>query len=460
VQRKILVPLIVACALFMEQMDSTVISTSLPMIAHDLHEDPLALKLALTSYLVSLAVFIPLSGWMADRFGARTIFRCAIGVFMAGSILCGLSGSLEGFVAARFFQGIGGAMMVPVGRIVILRSVAKSELVQALSYLTMPALLGPVIGPPLGGLITTYLHWRWIFFINIPISIVGIVLATRHIENLREQSVPRLDIVGFVLSAAGLSLLMLGLSTAGRHMVSGTVSALCVLVGLACVLGYWAHARRTPQPLLDLKLFRVRTFRTGVLGGSLFRIGIGSVPFLLPMMLQLGFGLTPFRSGLLTCASAAGALFMKTIARKILKAFGFRPVLSVNVVLSCASIAVMGLFTASTPHPVVLAVLLAGGCFRSLQFTSLNAISYADIRNEDISQATSIASVVQQLAVGMGVTVGAFLLQISNAVQGHAQIVAADFGPAFALIALIGVISIRSSLSLPRDAGEEIAGRR
>jgi MFS family permease len=381
-------------------------------------------------------------------------------VFMAGSILCGLSGSLEGFVAARFFQGIGGAMMVPVGRIVILRSVAKSELVQALSYLTMPALLGPVIGPPLGGLITTYLHWRWIFFINIPISIVGIVLATRHIENLREQSVPRLDIVGFVLSAAGLSLLMLGLSTAGRHMVSGTVSALCVLVGLACVLGYWAHARRTPQPLLDLKLFRVRTFRTGVLGGSLFRIGIGSVPFLLPMMLQLGFGLTPFRSGLLTCASAAGALFMKTIARKILKAFGFRPVLSVNVVLSCASIAVMGLFTASTPHPVVLAVLLAGGCFRSLQFTSLNAISYADIRNEDISQATSIASVVQQLAVGMGVTVGAFLLQISNAVQGHAQIVAADFGPAFALIALIGVISIRSSLSLPRDAGEEIAGRR
>ncbi|MEJ0003314.1 MAG: MFS transporter [Pararobbsia sp.] len=457
--RTLLIPLIVACALFMEQMDSTVIATSLPMIATDLGESPIALKLALTSYLVSLAVFIPVSGWMADRFGARTVFRAAIAVFMGGSILCGLSSSLASFVAARFLQGMGGAMMVPVGRMVILRSVSKTELVQALNYLTIPALIGPIIGPPLGGLITTYLNWRWIFFINIPISVLGIYLATRFIENLRVERVPPLDWLGFVLSALGLSLAMLGLATAGRHLVSARVSFGCVALGAAALVVYYRHAKRAAHPLLRLDLFRLQTFRVGVLGGSLFRMGIGALPFLLPLFLQLGFGMTPFQSGLLTCSSAAGSMFMKTLSRKILKRFGFRNVLRFNLAFASASLMAIACFTMRTPHLAIAVILLFGGVFRSLQFTSLNALSYADVEHAEVSQASSIASAVQQLSLGMGVTVGAFALQASSALQGHAELVAADFWPAFVLIGLLALGSLRFILQLPGDAGAEISGK-
>ena len=443
----------------MENMDATVISTSLPMIAHDLAEDPIALKLALTSYLVSLAVFIPASGWIADRFGARTVFRAAIVVFMGGSVLCGLSSSLGGFVASRFLQGIGGAMMVPVGRLVILRSVSKAQLVQALGYLTIPALLGPVIGPPLGGLITTYLNWRWIFFINIPISFVGLYLAGRYIDNLRENRGVPLDFVGFALSAVGLSLLMLGLATAGRHLVSGRTSLLCLVAGMAALAAYLRHGRRVPHPLLNLALLRVRTFNVGVGGGSLFRIGVGAIPFLLPLMLQLGFGLTPFQSGLLTCASAAGAMFMKTLARLILKRFGFRTVLNFNVVLAAASLASIGLFTDATPHWLIFAVLLLGGCFRSLQFTGLNALAYADVPPENVSQATSLAGVAQQLSAGLGITIGAYALQLSAYVHGHHALTAGDFRAAFVVVGLLASASMCFSLRLPHDAGAEIAGR-
>ncbi len=453
------VPLIVACALFMENMDSTVIATSLPALAVDLGESPIALKLALTSYIVSLAVFIPVSGWMSDRFGSLTVFRTAIAVFMLGSILCGMSDSLAQFVAARFLQGMGGAMMVPVGRLVILRSVSKAELVKALSYLTIPALIGPVIGPPLGGFITTYFHWRWIFFINIPIGILGIYLAGRHIENFRDADVPPLDFKGFLYSAAGCSLLMLGLATAGRHLVSDRVAAGCVAVGVLALLAYTFHARRVAHPLIDFRILRMQTFRMSVLGGAFFRIGVGAIPFLLPLMLQLGFGLSPFQSGLLTCASAISALFMKTMTTRILKRIGFRNVLIFNAALGSLSVAAFGLFTAATPHLLLMAVVLVGGCLRSLQFTSLNAIAYADIDKRDLSQATSIASVAQQLAVGMGVTVGGLALQMSNTAQGHAQIMAADFWPAFLTIGMISALSIPFAMRLPKDAGAELAGR-
>src|SRR4051794_17891434 len=301
-----LVPLIIATALFMENTDSTVISTSLPMIAADLAVDPLALKLAITFYLVSLAIFIPISGWMADRFGARTIFRGAIGVLMAGSLACAWANSLESFVLARFFQGMGGAMMVPVGRLVLLRSVPRHEVVQALATLTIPALVGPVIGPPLGGFITTYFHWRWIFFINIPIGVLGIVLSTLYIPNIKETDTPPLDFIGFLLSGIGLAALMLGLATGGRHLIPPEISAICVIVGLVCAVGYILHARRTPFPVLQLKLLKIPTFRASVIGGSFFRIGIGSIPFLLPLMLQLGFGLNPLQSGTLTFIAAVG----------------------------------------------------------------------------------------------------------------------------------------------------------
>ncbi|WP_036666522.1 MFS transporter [Paludibacterium yongneupense] len=452
-----LIPLIIATALFMENMDATVLSTSLPAIARDLMEDPISLKLALTSYLVSLAVFIPISGWMADRFGARTVFRAAIGVFMGGSILCALSGTLGGFVAARFVQGMGGAMMVPVGRLVILRSTRKSELVQALSYLTIPALVGPVIGPPLGGFISTYWHWRWIFLINLPIGILGMILATRHIQNLREDDVPPLDHSGFLLTSIGLTGLMLGLATAGRHLVSPRVSWAAVVLGVVLVAAYAIHARRARFPLLDLRLFSVQTFSAGVVGGFMFRIGIGAIPFLLPLMLQLGFGLSPFASGLLTCATAIGAIFMKTVAARILQRYGFRQVLVVNAVLAALSLCAFGLFDASTPHVLMTAVFLFGGCMRSLQFTSLNAIAYADIDNHDMSQATSLASVMQQLAAGMGVTVGAFALQGASRLAGHTQMQAIDFSWAFVAVSVVALSSVLWFIRLPRNSGAALA---
>ena len=455
----LLLPLIVACALFMENMDSTVIATSLPVIARDLGENPLSLKLALTAYLVSLAVFIPVSGWMADRFGSRTVFRAAIGVFMAGSLACGFSDSLGGFVAARFLQGMGGAMMVPVGRLVLLKSVPKSELVQALSYLTIPALLGPVIGPPLGGFISTYFSWRWIFFINIPIGVLGIYLASRFIPNLTEDEIAPLDVRGFVLSGVGLSLLTLGLATAGEHLVSRATSLACTIAGASALGLYVLHARRCAHPVLDFRFLRIATYRTGVLGGALFRVGVGAMPFLLPLLLQLGFGYSALQSGLLTCSSALAAMFMKTLAVAILRRFGFRAVLTWNALIAAASIAVYGLFTATTPYALMVAALLAGGFFRSLQFTAMNALSYADIDRGAMSPASSLANVTQQIALSLGVTAGAYALEFTAGLRGHAQVEAADFSVAFAVVSLVAASSFLFNVRLAREAGAEVSGR-
>ncbi|WP_246879308.1 DHA2 family efflux MFS transporter permease subunit [Chromobacterium violaceum] len=452
-----LTPLIVATALFMENMDATVISTSLPVIAQDLGVDPISLKLALTSYLVSLAVFIPISGWMADRFGARRIFRSAILVFMLGSLLCAATGSLHGFVLARFLQGIGGAMMVPVGRLVILRTIDKADLVRALSYLTVPALLGPVIGPPLGGFISTYFHWRWIFLINIPIGLLGLALAGRFITNLKEDEVPRLDWWGFLLTGTGLSMLMLGLATEGKHMLSATASIWLSALGAALLLVYLRHYRKQTHPLLDLSLLRLPTFNAGVVGGFMFRIGIGTIPFLLPLMLQLGFGFSPFESGLLTCSTAMGAMGMKTIVAKVLQRYGFRRVLVVNSILAGCSVAVYSLFQADTPHWLLLLVFVLGGCMRSLQFTSLNAITFADVDKDRLSHATSLSSVAQQLAAGFGVTVGAFALQSVAWLQGHQQLTAVDFGHAFLIMGGLTMLSSLQFLKLERDAGRQVS---
>ncbi len=454
-----LLPLIIATALFMENTDSTVISTSLPAIAEDLGADPIALKLALTSYLISLAIFIPISGWMADRFGARTVFTAALGVFMAGSLACAAANSLEGFVIARFAQGMGGAMMVPVGRLVLLRSVPRSEIVQALATLTIPALVGPVVGPPLGGFITHYFDWRWIFFINIPIGVLGIVLATIYVPNIREDDTPPLDLVGFLLSGLGLALLMLGLASGGRHLIPAEFSIGSVVVGVVCVVLYVLHARRTPHPLLRLDLFRIPTFRVSVLGGSLFRIGVGSIPFLLPLMLQIGFGLNPLASGSLTFIAAVGALFMKTMAKRILEQVGFRRLLTVNAFIGAAFIAANGFFTPETPHWLIMIVLLVGGCFRSLQFTSLNAIGYAEVSNRDMSYATSLSSAAQQVALSVGVAFGAFVLEAVATSRGTA-ITAADFGPAFWAVAVVSALSGFIFPRLSPGAGAEMSGHR
>lgn len=454
-----LLPLIVACALFMENTDSTVLATALPVIARSLNEEPIALKLALTSYLVSLAVFIPISGWMADRFGARTIFRAALGIFMAGSLLCAVSSSLGGFVTARFIQGIGGAMMVPVGRLVILRSVEKSQLVSALAYLTIPALVGPVVGPVLGGFVVTYFDWRWIFVINIPIGLIGIVLATLFFEDIREEDVAPLDITGFLLSSLGFAALMTGLATGGgRLLIPAWVSWSCIAGGVVLLSAYLTHARRIEHPVLNLALLRIQTFRIAVVGGSIFRVGIGAIPFLLPLMLQLGFGLDALQSGLITFASAAGALIMKTTARLILARYGFRRVLIANSIIGAAFLAASGLFTPLTPHWLMLAVLLIGGCFRSLQFTALNALSYSDVPPKAMSGATSLASVAQQLSLSLGVTAGAFALEGANLLNGGTALAAADFWPAFALVGVISASSVFWMIQLDANAGAEVSG--
>ncbi|KAB1076004.1 MDR family MFS transporter [Methylobacterium planeticum] len=455
-----IVPLVVATALFMENTDSTVIATALPTIAHSLGEDPIALKLALTAYLVSLAIFIPISGWMADRYGARTIFRAALVVFMAGSLACAFSTGLTSFVAARFLQGMGGAMMVPVGRLVILRSVPKAELVSALAYLTIPALIGPIMGPPLGGLITTWLDWRWIFFINIPIGIVGIVLASLYIADIREPERPPLDVVGFGLLGLGLATLMLGLASTGRHLLPDWLSWGCLGGGAALLALYLRHSRAVRYPVLRLDLLRYPTFRAAVTGGSLFRIGTGAIPFLLPLMLQIGFGLDPLQSGLITFAAAAGAMLVKIVGPRILRSFGFRPVMVTNAVLAAGFLAVNGLFTAQTPHWLIVGLLFVGGCLRSLQFTCVNAIAYAELESRDMSAGTSLASVAQQISLSLGVSVGALALEGAAGWHGRDAILAADFAPAFIAVALISGLSVFAFRRLAPDAGAEVSGRR
>jgi len=451
------VTLIVAVALFMETMDSTIIATSLPAIAADLGEDPIALKLALTSYLLSLAVFIPVSGWMADRFGARTVFRAAIVVFTLGSAACGFAQGLGDFVLFRIIQGMGGAMMVPVGRLVILRSVPKAELISALAWLTVPALMGPVIGPPLGGFISTVFDWRWIFWINIPIGLLGIYLATRFVENFREEEVPPLDVKGFFLSGIGLGGLAFGFTVMGQPLFSAPVVAAMLVAGAVALTLYVRHALRVPAPLLDLRLLKIDTFFASVAGGFLFRLGIGAAPFLLPLYFQLGFGMTALQSGLLTFATAVGAIAMKTKAAPIIRRIGFKQILVWNAVLTAGFTAASALFTEATPAAVILAVLLVGGFFKSLQFTAINSIAYADIEEKDMSKATSFASVAQQLSMSAGVATGALVLEIERMGRETHQVVASDFPPAFLIVGALAALSALVFMRLPKHAGSSLS---
>ena len=454
-----IVPLIIAVALFMENMDSTVIATSLPAIAADIGSNPLALKLAVTSYLLSLAIFIPASGWTADRFGARTVFRAAIAVFVLGSIGCALSSSLTDFVIARIVQGMGGAMMTPVGRMVLVRSISKRELVSAMAWVTTPALIGPVIGPPVGGFITTFATWHWIFIINVPIGIVGILLASKYIEDLRVQEHERFDVVGMVLAGLGIAGIAFGLSILGLNFLPWTLVAALVTGGAIFIAAYLVHARRVAVPALDLTLFRLPTFRASVLGGFVFRLGIGALPFLLPLMLQVGFGMTPFQSGMITFASAVGAMGMKMAAATVLKRFGFRTILVVNALVSAAFLAACAAFTQTTPVAAMLALLLVGGFFRSLQFTSINTIAYAEVENARVSRATALVSVGQQLSISAGVAVGALAVELSVQFRDSGPLSAADFRPAFLVVAAISALSVLIFMRLPADAGAELADR-
>lgn len=456
---RILLPLIVACALFMENLDSTVLSTSLPAIAKDFGESPIHLKLALTSYLLAIAVFLPASGWLADRYGSRTIFRLAIALFTAGSILCGLSSSIGALVLARVVQGIGGAMMVPVGRLVILKSVPKHELVGSLAWLTVPALIGPVIGPPIGGFITTYFEWRWIFWINVPVGILGLVLATLFIPNLVGEERTRFDTKGFILSGLGLAGFMTGSTSLGLGLLPLWLTLTLFLGGGVLLFLYVLHSRRAPSPIIDLSLFRIPTFVTSMTGALLFRIGVGATPFLLPLFLQLGFGLSPFKSGTITFAAAVGAMAMKIVAPPTLRRYGFRNVLVVNALIAGGFVALPALFTPATPIALITLLLLIGGFFRSLQFTSINALNFADIPPQRMSRATTLTSVAQQLSLSFGISIGAITLETTTRLSGGG-IDASSFVPAFLVVGLLTTSSAIPFALLARDAGDEMSGRR
>jgi EmrB/QacA subfamily drug resistance transporter len=450
--------LIIATALFMENMDGTVLATSLPAIAADLHRDPIVLKLALTSYMLTLAVFIPASGWVADKLGARTVFCSAIVVFTLGSVLCGASSTLGELIAARVFQGLGGAMMVPVGRLVLLRSVPKSEMVDSLAYLTVPALIGPVVGPPLGGFITTYFHWRWIFWINVPIGVLGVALTLRFIANVRELDVAPFDIKGFLLSGPGLLAVVSGLTVIGRGVAPWSVVAALIAGGLVLLALYVRHARRTPDAIIDLDLLKLPTFFAGVAGGFIFRLGIGAIPFLMPLLLQIGFGLSPFESGSLTFAAAAGAMAMKFTASRVIKRFGFRTILVSNAFISAAFLAGYGLIGATTPHAVIFLGLLIGGFFRSLEFTALNAIGYADVSQARMSRATSFASVSQQMSQAVGVAVAAASVQSLQWLFHDATLAPRDMQLSFFVVACVSLCSVLIFARLAPDAGAEVSG--
>ncbi|KFB10829.1 DHA2 family efflux MFS transporter permease subunit [Nitratireductor basaltis] len=452
-------PLVLAVALFMEQMDSTVIATSLPAIAADIGTSPVTLKLALTTYLVALAIFIPISGWMADRFGAKKVFRLAIAVFVLGSIACAFANSLVAFVLARFLQGMGGAMMTPVGRLVLVRATPRHQLVNAMAWLAVPALIGPIAGPPLGGFITTYFSWHWIFLINVPIGLAGIAMAGRVLPEIEAEQLKRLDAKGFLLSGIAASGIVFGLSVISLPALPPMVGIITVLAGIAAVLLYRQHATRVENPVLDLTLFRDHAFRSAIFGGFIFRVGVGATPFLLPLMFQLVFGLNPFQSGMLTFASAIGALAMKFGASRILRVGGFRQVLIISALLGSVFITVNAAFTAQTPHAVIIAVLIAGGFLRSLFFTSTNALVFAEIGDREAGQATAIAAASQQISIALGVAVGGGVLE-ATAWLGDGTIGANAFTNAFIVVGLVTAFAAVPFLALPPEAGSSVSGHR
>ncbi|MEG3175984.1 MFS transporter [Sphingomonas sp. RB3P16] len=454
-----LIALIIACALFMEQMDATILATALPTMARDFGVPATNMSSALTSYLLALAIFIPASGRLADRFGSRTVFRAAILIFVAGSALCGIAPSLPFIMGARFLQGLGGAMMIPIGRLVLLRSVAKEDMVSAMSWLIMPALIGPILGPPVGGAIVTYLDWRWIFYLNVPIGLLGVVLVTRYIGEVRAEKPVAADPAGFLLSGVSLGCLLFGFEMTSR---SGELPAAIALIAIGCIAGalYIRHARRRADPILDLSLMRVPTFRLSLIGGSLTRITQGAQPFLLPMMLQLGFGMTAAASGAITVATAIGSLAMKGLAPRVLRRWGFRNSLIVGGLGASAGYAVCGLFRPDWPIPLIFAVLMLSGFFMSFQFSAYNTIAYDEIPSERMSSATSFYATFQQLMLSLGICVGAASLHVGMLGGGHTRPQLGDFTLAFLVVTAISTSATIWNARFAADAGDAMSGHR
>jgi EmrB/QacA subfamily drug resistance transporter len=403
VSSKRLLPWLVAIAFFMESLDTTILNTAVPAVSEALHVTPLSMKAVLASYTLSLAIFIPISGWMADRFGTRDVFASAIGIFTLGSLLCGISSNIHLLVACRLLQGCGGAMMVPVGRLTLIRTFAKSDLIRTMSFVSIPALVGPMLGPIAGGLIVGYLHWRFIFFVNIPIGLIGLLAVYMHLPNYGEERTNPLDVLGLILFGSGIALLSYVLEVFGEHTLSSREVLGLLTIAVVLIVGYGLYAARIEFPLLQMRLFRVRTFRAAVTGGFFTRLGLGGVPFLLPLLYQVGLGFSPVQSGLLIMPQAIAAMTSKSVISQILARFGYRTFLISNTVIIGLLLSLFAGIGLRTPVWAIVLLAFSYGAFTSMQYTSLNTLVYADVADEEASNASSIASTMQQLSISFGV---------------------------------------------------------
>ncbi|WP_323118263.1 MFS transporter [Burkholderia alba] len=449
---------VVASALFMQNLDGTVVATALPSMARDLHVNVVFLSSVITSYLVALTVFIPISGWIADRFGAKRVFMAAIALFTGASVLCALSNGLPALLAARVLQGASGAMMVPVGRLILFRGVKREDMLAATTWLTMPALLGPVLGPPLGGFLTDALSWRSVFWINVPVGILGFALAGRLIPSGGGEQAPPPDLKGMLLVGAALAALMLGVESIGRGILPAGAPEGFIAAGV--VLGWLTrrHCRRVPHPALDLSLLRIPTFHAATVAGSLFRAGAGALPFLVPLTLQVGFGVSASKSGLISLASALGSLCMRPMTRFALHWLSMRTVLIAGSLSFAGVLALCMTLSAGWPDAAIFAVLLLGGLSRSLSFASMGALVFADVPPAQLSAATSFQGTAQQLMKAVGVALAASSMQVTMLIGGRTQAGHADFSWAFLTIALVVLASWPMFAALPADAGEGLSG--
>lgn len=452
-------PWVVATALFMEQLDSTIVNTGIPSMAASLGVTPLSLKAVVSSYILALAVSIPISGWLAERYGSRRIFMFAVALFTVSSVLCGLAVNSTMLIAARVPQGIAAAMMMPVGRMVIVRTFSKGELLQAMNFVIIPALLGPLLGPTVGGLIVHWASWREIFFVNVPVGLAALWFASKHMPNYQNDTPHPLDVRGLILFASGAGLLSWLLEVFGEISLSNEMVATLVAVSLGLLAAYGWHAKRVPYPLLRLSLFSMRTFRVGVLGGFVTRLGVGGMPFLLPLLYQLGMGMPVWQSGLLMMPAALAAMAMKALAAPMLRRLGYRRVLIVNTLLVACAIASYALVDAGTPLWAIVGLGLALGLFNSLQFSSMNSMAYADINAEDTAMASTLASTLQQMSMSFGLAFGSLITGyfLEGLPQSDRLAVTASLHHAFIALAVLTVVSSAAFWTLRPEDGESVS---
>ena len=453
---RIIIPFVVSIAFLMEQLDSTIIVTAIPDIAASLDTTPLRMNLAITAYVLMQAMFIPVSGWFADRFGARKVFAAALFIFTVSSVLCGMATSLPMLIAVRALQGLGGAMMTPVGRLAMIRSFPRTELVKAMTYMTLPAVIGPLIGPLLGGVLTTYASWRWIFWVNVPFGLIGVLVALRYIDDFRADTKARFDFPGFLMVGFGCLFIQYGIENIGRPAIPVPAIVAVLALGAGLLVMFYFYARTAEAPAVDLTLFRIRTFMVGTLYGGLCRIGLNGVPFLLPLMLQVGFGMSPVQAGIVTSASAISVLLNRPFIPVILRRFGFHGALNGSAIIGAALVAGFALLDRDTPFWILVLYSLAFGTARSIQFLTSNMLSYADTPSEKLSRATSLFGVLQQLSVSFGVSVAAMLLGVVS--LDGLGLTPDRFRIVFLISAIIPLLGLPGFLRLSREDGATVSG--